>query len=1420
MNFTPILRKQLNRELSWDELDSNFEMTRAKFIQIDSDINTLVGTLDQRFILIDGKFTDVNSDLQDALAIIDEEFRDTLDIIDRTTRDAEERLNIAIDNLENTTQQSITETINSIAQLQDTVDSAIADFDQEVLVIKNDIDERIQESRNELTQVRDDLTLSINTETLAREQSDLILQDTVSIVAQLQNVTDDITGAFFDVDPITGTVTNLAFSYADNKFSEAGILIDGVNARIDLEAQRVTVAENRITNAESAIELQAGQINLRATYAEVTEAIAGAVDAVLPAYSFGFFNSTEGWVAVNGTITSGISKVFLTHGDIQNNSLSYIADENPLISLSIERTGGTGWVGDLVITFDDNSTKTFSGVIGDVVEGNTFLRNLNLGGNADYTGTVTGVRFILGESVSDTFTINAITIGKPSAALTELESITAQINQVGIDLNALEASLTSYVTVDRYDAEGVTRSNVESVLNGVESYAAITATLQEFDTNDTLTKANYAAQWVDAANANIRSEVQAYKTDEIDPELNAIRGDLTTASSLIDAANGKISDQLVSISGIKTDSKELAKIALQAEYQLYLSKKNQLEQGVAIALAKNELNTISNEQLALAEEILLLESKFGTDVGQINATVFQLNQALSNETEARTQALTILEADFNQTVNATVDVIFEAIADSEQALTQQITSLQAQFNSSIAASAQDLITLIANEEEARITQFNNLSSQFTNDINATKTELTTIITSADQAIVESINQLESNIGTTYATKTELSSAIATETQARVTQLSQVEANFNQEISTNRSQLIELIANEESARISSIDNLNANIANTFASKTEVNNIVANEAQARITSINNLYSDVEDNFATINQVNEIENDLESSKAIAQTSLISISGAQKKADSLGLQQLLDNYQLYIAKKNQMEAVSSIARAENNLSTLSTETLAQAQELLVLESKINTTNIQLTSNFNQLNQTITNETQARVTAISNLSTTFNNQLIAQNDLIRSVQIDVAGNAESITLISNRTGTLDNFAQAQILLNSSFNQELNLLDARAFIGVSSFENGVAKVNGLLIGGINNALEFTGNTFMLTDLAGVRRLYWDIVENTWVFNGRLLINGQFITDIEQLKGNDGSGFYSVRVQGNRPTLSDVYISDLFFNVAGRVNQSSDVIFITWDNNSDAFEFNGTSWISPSLLINGSIIASGTIAGDKITANAEINSPILKGGTFIVADNTVEFMSVIRAIPFGSANDLVEWFGPRINGTTWNTETQLPIYNNLTKANAKTYKTRFGDVYFGGTFRAGVLSNSLSNTILTATPVREMTFGSNGGLIELAVSFSYSDTESNFSGTLTCPTPQPATPSVTLWLEELVGGTWVIRGQQTFNGTYNCIAGGGGDPRVQQRGVGGSITFTDSARTAANRNYRARASVANYFSSVNTFQTLSITSSEA
>ncbi len=537
---------------------------------------------------------------------------------------------------------------------------------EEVINIIEGINSEVDDLRSETNTAIDDILAmrdlvdgefkpQLNLEILSRKESDRALFDTTASLAEFRRKTsefeNDITDAVFEVNPEDGTINLRAYSYTDEAFSQAGILIDGVNAEVSIQAGRITDLGNSVEDANSEINVLAGQIELKSSYTEMTEYVSGALDAVIPAYSFGFFNSTEGWSAVNGDIYQGNSKITTSWGDIENQDLSYSADDNPVITLSITRTEGTGYTGDLIVFFDDNSAETYLGVISDTPLDTTNVKVLNLGGEDSYTGTVTGVRLVLGESVSDEFEIESITIGKPSAQLEALDGITAQVNQLGIDIDAVEGQLTSFVTTTFYDENSVTLNNVSQVLDGEDAIISLKATQNVLNEQGTIDKANTASFWVDAADANVTTTLTSFNAQEggIDDQLSGLAGSVNTINQELSTIDGaSIRTQLLSINNLEIESGNLEEAQFYTELKLLDQKSRNLTLGDSIATIDTQTKTLATDSQALAQQITELSASIGTIEGQVDANAtFILNT--DAKADGTAQSLAALETEVTNT---------------------------------------------------------------------------------------------------------------------------------------------------------------------------------------------------------------------------------------------------------------------------------------------------------------------------------------------------------------------------------------------------------------------------------------------------------------------------------------------------------------------------------------------------------------------------------------------------------------------------------------------------------------------------------------------------------------------------------------------------------------------------------------------------
>lgn len=96
-------------------------------------------------------------------------------------------------------------------------------------------------------------------------------------------------------------------------------------------------------------------------------------------------------------------------------------------------------------------------------------------------------------------------------------------------------------------------------------------------------------------------------------------------------------------------------------------------------------------------------------------------------------------------------------------------------------------------------------------------------------------------------------------------------------------------------------------------------------------------------------------------------------------------------------------------------------------------------------------------------------------------------------------------------------------------------------------------------------------------------------------------GASGAGFFGSTYGGISWTTSTA--NTRFIDLVGRSPVKYDIFTQTRSDGTDsqARTYNGSSWTSVALQVNGSIVARDTIAGDRFIAGTEIIAPVLTGG---------------------------------------------------------------------------------------------------------------------------------------------------------------------------------------------------------------------------
>jgi len=432
---------------------------------------------------------------------------------------------------------------------------------------------------------------------------------------------EELTNAVVYRDPSNGLIVNRAYNYADDKFTEASLKIDGVSGEVELASKRIENTEDAITSLSSELSLIPGIITAKAT-AIVSESIS----ALEPAYAFNFFDSAQGWQAVNGTLTAGVNEITVTHGDIENNTLNYLASENKLIRVSLQRLAGSGWSGTVIIERDDSSVETYANY---VEEASILL--IDFSAMANYTGTVTRVRLVLGASVTDEFKISSISIGKADATTQDLANITSRVNAAELAINANEAEIAQRVSTSYFNENAITVSNVEQKVNALDTIIALEAKRQELIDNNVIQKAVSAATFLNGQTGTIQDIVQSFEQD-----IEGVESSISDVQQQVNSLG--ITEQVAGLASQQIQTYDVQAALLQQAVNDLSAYMQEAETNESVALAVNQLQIDVSPEGALAKDIGSLQAVTLSNGNAITATNKRLSQV---ETDAEGNASAI-----------------------------------------------------------------------------------------------------------------------------------------------------------------------------------------------------------------------------------------------------------------------------------------------------------------------------------------------------------------------------------------------------------------------------------------------------------------------------------------------------------------------------------------------------------------------------------------------------------------------------------------------------------------------------------------------------------------------------------------------------------------------------------------------------------
>lgn len=181
------------------------------------------------------------------------------------------------------------------------------------------------------------------------------------------------------------------------------------------------------------------------------------------------------------------------------------------------------------------------------------------------------------------------------------------------------------------------------------------------------------------------------------------------------------------------------------------------------------------------------------------------------------------------------------------------------------------------------------------------------------------------------------------------------------------------------------------------------------------------------------------------------------------------------------------------------------------------------------------------------------------------------------------------------------------LLSDRAALVVNK-DNRISGVT-VTAGDEASAVDFLADFVSFTDPDSLERnLYWDNTRKTLVLKGEIqLLDGTSISAKNDLGNGAGGTFRIQTAVGVFPESTEIVNS--LFKSTFNTDPGIDTVLTLYSvnaagkiDNISSRMYDGRTWVTPKLFMDGDLVAAGTIKGDRLVAGASISAPVINGGT--------------------------------------------------------------------------------------------------------------------------------------------------------------------------------------------------------------------------
>jgi hypothetical protein len=393
-----------------------------------------------------------------------------------------------------------------------------------------------------------------------------------------------------------------------------------------------------------------------------------------------------------------------------------------------------------------------------------------------------------------------------------------------------------------------------------------------------------------------------------------------------------------------------------------------------------------------------------------------------------------------------------------------------------------------------------------------------------------------------------------------------------------------------------------------------NVIVQEATANKLEANQVQALIDDSIALVN-----DSDSEDARVELVDSVLSVLDSYKNRVSI------QNVSFALFQEGQIRAAQIIS--------LNAADRAQLQQILMVESNLGDTNTALAQVSGQVNNPVTGLTAAFTTA-QQAKTAANNAVESTSLIENKVNHPQTGLNAVAAIASSAKQTADNASQSTTTITNKVNNpvtgldavasiassakqtadgqvsaiaglttdvrnakndiaianlaiesvedELGNVSARAFLGVTTTVAGITRINGIVVNGATNTLEFRADTLRLSDTAGNVQMYWSASYASWIYNGRLIaatyqtaISGSRVEITNEAfpiwygtgEKTWENAWFVVDKNGNIKIRNAVVQGAFISATSGiRVEINNDATYLFWAGTGQKTDANGVLWV--------------------------------------------------------------------------------------------------------------------------------------------------------------------------------------------------------------------------------------------------------------